>query len=81
MIGYSQKVVRLNKEANPQNIGVRLGRFCISKDIPVTDVMSYFDVTKQTVYNWFYGLSVPSLQHGRMIDSFFKSLSKGSGGN
>jgi glycosyltransferase involved in cell wall biosynthesis len=53
----------------------------IARDIPVTDVMSYFDVTKQTVYNWFYGISRPSLQHSRMIDSFFQSLSKGSGGN
>ncbi len=81
MIGYSQKVVRVNKEADQKNLGVRLGKFCIARDIPVTDVMAYFDVTKQTVYNWFYGISRPSLQHGRMIDSFFQSLSKSSGGS
>ena len=81
MIGYSQKVVRLNKEADQKNLGVRLGKFCIARDIPVSDVMSYFDVTKQTVYNWFYGISTPSLQHGRLINNFFQSLSKGSGGN
>ena len=49
MIGYSQRVVRTNKEADQKNLGVRLGKFCIARDIPVTDVMSYFDVTKQTV--------------------------------
>ena len=81
MIGYSQKVVRLNKEADQKNLGVRLGKFCIARGIPVSDVMSYFDVTKQTVYNWFYGISTPSLQHGRLINNFFQSLSKGSGGN
>jgi hypothetical protein len=41
MSGYSQKVARLNKAADIKNLGVRLGRFCISNDIPVSDVMEF----------------------------------------
>ena len=55
MIGYSQRVVQTNRKADINNVGVKLGRFCISREIPVTDVMDFFGVTKQTVYNWFAG--------------------------
>jgi hypothetical protein len=74
MIGYSQRVLKANRDADQNNLGVRLGKFCIAKDIPVTDVMSFFDVTKQTVYNWFYGISAPSKQHSKKINDFFQAL-------
>jgi len=70
MIGYSQKVARLNKAADIKNLGVRLGRFCISKEIPVAYVMASFGVTKQTVYNWFFGTHVPSANHQKDIATF-----------
>ena len=59
MIGYSQRVVQVNRKADINNVGVKLGRFCISREIPVTDVMDFFGVTKQTVYNWFAGKYAP----------------------
>jgi len=71
MIGYSQRVVRTNKEADQKNLGVRLGKFCIARDIPVTDVMAYFDVTKQTVYNWFVGVHSPGPRHSKKIQELF----------
>ena len=73
MIGYSQKIVQLNKKASIKNLGVRLGRYCISRDVPVTDVMVLFSVTKQTVYNWFSGTHVPSKDHQKSILTFFGS--------
>jgi hypothetical protein len=70
MIGYSQKVAQLNKEASIKNLGVRLGRYCISHDVPVTDVMVLFNVTRQTVYNWFSGIHIPSKDHQKHISTF-----------
>jgi len=70
MIGYSQKVAQLNKAASIKNLGVRLGRYCISNDVPVTDVMVLFNVTRQTVYNWFSGTHIPSKDHQKNISTF-----------
>ena len=70
MIGYSQKVAQLNKEASIKNLGVRLGRYCISRDVPVTDVMVLFNVTRQTVYNWFSGTHAPSKERQKNILTF-----------
>ena len=49
MIGYSQQIVRANRDADSRNTGVKLGRFCIARGIPVTDVMDFFGVSKQCV--------------------------------
>jgi hypothetical protein len=70
MSGYSQKVARLNKAADIKNLGVRLGRFCVSNNIPVSVVMEFFDVSKQTVYNWFFVTHVPSSEHQQLISTF-----------
>jgi hypothetical protein len=47
-----------------------LGRYCISHDVPVTDVMVLFNVTRQTVYNWFSGTHIPSKDHQKHISTF-----------
>ena len=70
MIGYSQQTVRRNRDADGRLIGVKLGRYCVANEIPVSDVMAYFDVTKQTVYNWFAGTHVASKRHTKLISEF-----------
>jgi len=70
MIGYSQRVVKTNRDADMGNLGVRLGRFCIQKELPVSDVMEFFDVSKQTVYSWFAGTHIPSKRHAELINKF-----------
>lgn len=60
MIGYTTRLVSLNKEANQSLLGVRLGRVCINHDVPVTEVASQLDVSRQTVYNWFMGIHEPN---------------------
>jgi hypothetical protein len=57
--GYSQRVVDANKLADISSLGVRLGAYCISRDIPVVDISEYFGVSKMTVYNWFTGKVSP----------------------
>ena len=60
MIGYTTRLVSLNKEADQSLLGVRLGRVCIDYDVPVSEVASQLDVSRQTVYNWFMGIHEPN---------------------
>tara|TARA_Y100000114_G_scaffold43529_2_gene39008 strand:+ start:106 stop:333 length:228 start_codon:yes stop_codon:yes gene_type:complete len=60
MIGYTTRLVSLNEEADQSLLGVRLGRVCIDYDVPVTEVASQLDVSRQTVYNWFMGIHEPN---------------------
>lgn len=57
--GYSARLIKLNKQADSKQVGVRLGRVCIKHDVPVTAVASTLGVSRQTVYNWFAGESNP----------------------
>lgn len=70
MIGYSQLIVGANKAADSKKLGVRLGKYCINNDIPVKDVMEYFCVSKQTVYNWFIGKTEVSKTYRLEISDF-----------
>jgi len=57
--GYSRKFVDANHKADPFHVGVQLGRICIERDIPVQDVAEHLDVSRQAVYMWFLGKSLP----------------------
>ena len=57
--GYSLRIVRANEQADPSSIGVALGKICIKREIPASDVANYFKVSRMTVYNWFSGASRP----------------------
>lgn len=57
--GYSRKFVQANKAADQDHIGVQLGRICIARDIPVQDVAEHLGVSRQAVYMWFLGKSLP----------------------
>ena len=74
MIGYSQLIVAANKAADGKRLGVRLGKYCINNDIPVKDVMEYFIVSKQTVYNWFTGTTEVSLIFRDEISEFLAKV-------
>lgn len=57
--GYSARLIELNKKANSRLLGVRLGRVCIKRNIPVADVALALRVSRQTIYNWFIGERSP----------------------
>lgn len=72
--GYSQRIIDANSEANQSSLGVLLGKFCITRDIPVVDISEYFGVSKMTVYNWFTGKSSPrKTQEGRIREILVKA--------
>jgi hypothetical protein len=73
--GYSVLTIQEIKEANPNLLGVKLGKICVGRDIPVTDVAEYFGVSRVTVYAWFRGKMVVSGKHVEKVQHLINKLS------
>ena len=71
--GYSVLIAQEIREANQSLLGVQLGRICLEKDIPVTDVSEFFGVSRVTVYSWFRGKAVVS---GKYSDKMKRLVEK-----
>lgn len=57
--GYSQNLVRANRQASARSLGVALGRVCIRRGVSVTQIAEHFGVSRMTIYNWFKGVNNP----------------------
>lgn len=76
MNGYSLSLLGRNKKADVRLIGVKLGRVCIAKNIPVAKIAYEAGVTRQTVYNWFSGVSSPTVLHQPTVQKLIDRYSK-----
>ena len=74
--GYGLQIVKRNRKANIKHVGVRLGRVCIRRDYSVSEVMAALKVSRQTVYNWFSGVSAPQERHVVAIDKLLTKLKR-----
>jgi hypothetical protein len=74
--GYSLRLVKLNGAALVSSLGVQLGRACIEHNVPVVAVAEHLGVSRQTVYNWFIGRSIPMKSTEQKINRFILSLSR-----
>lgn len=74
--GYSAKLVALNRQADKNNLGVRLGRACIRGDIPVSRVAETLGVSRQTLYNWFMGRSSPQPMMVDLVARYLERITK-----
>jgi transcriptional regulator with XRE-family HTH domain len=72
--GYSIRLIDLNKKADKQSLGVRLGKLCIKNNIPVAEVATSFGVSRQTIYNWFIGATFPQPAFEESINEFINTL-------
>ena len=71
---YSYKIVQCNEQQPDTHLGVRLGRRCIAGGIPVTEISKRLNVTRQTIYNWFCGVTAPRRpEHIAGIEEFLAS--------
>jgi hypothetical protein len=68
--GYSQNLVEANKKADIGSLGVALGRLCIENGIPVGIIAETLGVSRSTIYNWFWGVTVPIRAHNEQIERF-----------
>jgi hypothetical protein len=61
--GYLSSFIDEVKSADSTKVGVQLALVCINKQIPVTDIADFFDVTRMTVYMWFRGKTNVPVKH------------------
>ena len=73
--GYSQRLIEANKVAG-DSLGVALGRLCIERDISVNRVAEHLNVSRATIYNWFWGTHTPAREHGDHISLFIRQHKK-----
>ena len=72
--GYSNRIVSANSLASVDSLGVLLGRYCIAKDIPVSDISEAMSVSKMTVYKWFTGRTLPRKSQEERIKEIISDL-------
>jgi DNA-binding XRE family transcriptional regulator len=74
MRGYTLALAKANRLAPQHLIGVELGAACIRADVPVAEVAKHFGVSRQAVYAWFCGRSIPQLGLHGVIEKYIKRL-------
>jgi predicted DNA-binding protein YlxM (UPF0122 family) len=74
--GYSIALAEEIKAADQKLIGVQLGRVCLTKDIPVSDVAEFFRVSRMTVYSWFKGESEVSSRYSEKMQKLLEKIKK-----
>jgi len=72
--GYASGFINEVKASDKSKIGVQLGKICIKKEIPVTDIAQFFNVSRVTVYSWFRGTSNVSEQHWEKMQKLIDKL-------
>ena len=70
---YTTKIVRQNADADPNLLGVQLGRLCIYRQVPVADVAPALNVTKAAVYRWFSGQRDVSKHLRERVLAYYRS--------
>lgn len=71
--GYTWRLVHANKKADGRHPGVKLGRFCIERDISVRDVAKKLGVSRMTIYKWFTGEWFPREPYVRQIAQYLRT--------
>ena len=78
--GYASGFINEVKASDKSKIGVQLGKVCIKRDIPVTDIAQFFDVSRVTVYSWFRGKSNVPDRHQEKMQKLIDKLDQLCGG-
>ena len=74
MRGYSQNIVEQNEQANPEHLGVLLGKLCIHLKYPVTNVAKDLGISRQAVYDYFLGRVKPVKSREDEINKLIQRL-------
>ena len=72
--GYTKFTAQDIYDANSLLLGVKLGRICVARDIPVGDVAEYLEVSRTTVYAWFLGKTEVSARYADQVEKLIRKL-------
>lgn len=78
MNGYSIRIAEAIKSADGNLLGVQLGRLCLAHNISVIEIARSLGVTRQTVYGWFRGITIPQPHHQVVMQGWVDKLSSHS---
>lgn len=73
-MGYTNTFVTSVHAADATELGVRLAKLCIEKDIPLKDVAEYFGVSEMTIRNWFTGHTKPRAEQAERVETVVTTL-------
>lgn len=68
---YSEKFLQELTDADPNRLGVCLGRLCVEMNLPATYVATALNVSRMTVYSWFRGRGVSESKRA-LVETFMK---------
>jgi hypothetical protein len=74
MAGYSAQLIGDIERAPQSFLGVRLGRICVDRDIPVVDVAKFLGTSRVTVYGWFRGKVEVSDKYADRVQELIEKL-------
>jgi len=55
---YSEKFLLDLQRADPNRLGVQLGRLCVEANLPATYVAKALEISRMSVYKWFRGSGI-----------------------
>lgn len=77
---YDQKFLLDLQKADPNRLGVKLGRLCVEANLPAAYVAKVLDTSRTTVYSWFRGQGIREERRARVetfIDIVEKDMKQG----
>ena len=74
---YSQKIIEAINEA-PKGLGTELGRLAIRRDISMQRISKVVGASRQTIYNWFTGVTEVAPAYKEKVEKVVAVLMKTS---
>ena len=75
MRSYGDKFLLELRDADPNRLGVQLGRICVDANLPAVHVSRVLEVSTTTVYAWFRGQYIRE-EKRRTVEAFIDLVKK-----
>jgi hypothetical protein len=72
---YTVRMIERIRSADPMHPGVKLGRLCVTHNIPVRKVSGDLGVSRPTVYGWFTGKQYPNTKYMERVKDLLLTYS------
>jgi predicted transcriptional regulator len=72
---YDHKFLLDLQKADPNRLGVKLGRVCVEANLPAAYVAKVLETSRTTVYSWFRGQGIREERRTR-VETFIDIIEK-----
>lgn len=74
---YSQKIIEKINDA-PRTLGTELGKWAVRRDVSMQRISAVVGASRQTVYNWFTGMTEVTPSYKERVEKVIVVLQKTS---